>query len=264
MSTPKQPSTPNGKSSTPATPLTGTWRHPQFDEIARRQNASTFTDRNFRKIMYNVGGLVLLYLVESSLATSFPRSYHAASDFLNPYSTYSRWLLQLIFVTNIAVASMPLLRKKDDLSDIALTPAQRQLLGLPPSSAPPTPGSQYITPPRYQRTPTPLSGSAGSRGSYSDSPLSRKGSPTGSLQGSTFSPGPSPLLQKAMGGGINGARRSSYGSASPLGPGASRSSFGEAPGTPSPSGAKVPSVGLNQKWLFDKSRRGSGSSRLYT
>ena len=84
---------------------------------------------------------------------------------------------------------------------------------------------------------------------------------SGSVSGSPFSPIASPLLQKAMGGGMNGARRHSYGSPSPLGPGASRINLPEAPGSPSPA-AKAPSVGLNSKWLYDKGRRNSGSIRL--
>jgi len=163
---------------------------------------------------------------------------------------------------NIWQACRPLLRKKDDISDIALTPGQRKLLGLPPSSAPPTPGSQYATPPRYARTSTPLSRSPSSRDNYSTSPLSGKGSPTG-REGSPFYPASSPLLQKAMGGGLNGNRRHSYGSPSPLGPGGSRN-VPEMPGTPSPSAAKGTGVGLNSKWLYEKGRRNSGTPRLYS
>lgn len=37
--------------------------------------------------------------------------------------------------------------------DIPLTPGQRALLGLDPNATPPlTPGQQYVTPPRYQRS----------------------------------------------------------------------------------------------------------------
>jgi nucleoporin POM34 len=50
---------------------------------------------------------------------------------------------------------------------------------------------------------------------------------------------------------------------SPLGPGAHRASVPETPGTPSPT-AKGVNIGLNSKWLYDKTRRNSGSSRLYT
>lgn len=155
------------------------------------------------------------------------------------------------------------MRSKDDISDIPLTPGQRKLLGLPPSSVPPTPDAKYSTPPRYARTPTSLNGSPASKGSYSNSPIAEKGSPLGSISGSPFSPGASPLLQKAMGGsGLNGSRRHSYGSPSLLGPGGSRMNVFDTPGTPSPAG-KGASVGLNNKWLYDKERRNSGSSRVF-
>jgi nucleoporin POM34 len=57
-----RPPTPIAQSSpTPSTPQTGTWKHPRFDEIARRQNASTFSDRNLKGILYNSGGLFVLW-----------------------------------------------------------------------------------------------------------------------------------------------------------------------------------------------------------
>lgn len=277
MSTPVRPSTPVAQSASSAS-QTGTWRHPKMDEIVRRQNASNFTDQNVRNILYNIGGIITVSVVARSLwdrytsnyvslgkanVCSFP-SFFQEGKSLQPYATYGYYVLQLIFVYNIVLACFPLFRAKDDMSDIPLTPAQRKLLGLPPSSAPPTPGSQYITPPRYARTPTPLSGSPVNKGTYSGSPLSGKGSPlSGSLSGSPFSPGASPLLQKAIGGGMAGMRRHSYGSPSPLGPGASRMNVPEAPGTPSP-GSKGNGIGLNSKWLYDKGRRNSGSTRLYT
>lgn len=85
---------------------------------------------------------------------------------------------------------------------------------------------------------------------------------SGSVSGSPFSPGAGPLLQKAMGGGMSGSRRHSYGSPSLLGPGASRINLPDVPGTPSPA-AKAPTVGLNSKWLFDKGRRNSGNTRPF-
>lgn len=55
------------------------------------------------------------------------------------------------------------------------------------------------------------------------------------------------------------ARRSSYGSPSPLGPGGGSSVLG-APGTPSPAAAgRGATVGLNNKWLYQKGRSASGS-----
>jgi nucleoporin POM34 len=191
-----------------------------------------------------------------------PNYFHSGKPF-HTSATWTYYILQLVFAYNIILACWPLFRVKDDLSDIPLTPAQRKLLGLPPSSKPPTPGSQYITPPRYARTPTPLSGSPASKGTYSNSPIS--GSPgQGNRSESPFSPSASPLLHKAIGAaGLNGARRHSYGSASPLWPGASRMSGLEMPGTPSPTTTKGASVGLNNRWLYEKGRRNSGNPLLY-
>lgn len=179
------------------------------------------------------------------------------------YLCWAYYTLQLIPLINIGIAVLPLFRKTDDLSDIPLTPAQRKLLGLAPSSAPATPGSVYSTPPRYSRTPS-MAGSAGSKASYSSSPLSNAGSPAsgGRLGGSPYSPVASPLLQKAVTGGVNGARRSSFGSPSALGASTMSSLFPEAPGTPSPTSGKRTSVGLNNKWLYEKGRRTSGNTWL--
>jgi len=256
MSTPARPSTPVAQT-TPSIPRTGTWKHPKIDEIVRRQNASNFSSDNVKKILYNVGGITVAYFLGKSLYDAFPSLFQQGKSFYD-YGNYAHYLVQFIFVYNILVALSPLLRKPDDISDIPLTPAQRKLLGLPPSSAPPTPGSQYSTPPRYARTPTPLSGSPATRNIDSGSPLSGKGSPTsGNIPQPIFSPG------SRIGGGLDGSRRYSYGSPSPLGPGGPRG-VPETPGTPSPSAAKGVNIGLNSKWLYDKGRRNSSSSRLYS
>lgn len=180
--------------------------------------------------------------------------------------------MEFCFIWNVVVALRPFYTKRDDMEDIPLTPAQRKLLGLKPSSRLPTPGSEYITPPRYKRTSTPLSSSpAGRRGSPASGSPSGKRSESPHAQdgleslvnplGPLYSPGASPLLQKTLMSG-SGNRRSSYGSSNPLG-----RSIGEpgTPGTPSPLGAaKSSSVGLNNKWLYEKGRRNSGNARLYT
>jgi len=190
-------------------------------------------------------------------------SLFSSGKILHPYATWIYHCMQFLFAFNIVTACWPLIRGQDDISDIPLTPAQRKLLGLPPSSVPATPDTKYATPPRYARTPTPLSGSPVSRGKHSNSPMAERGSPSGSISGSPFSPGASPLLQKARGGaGLDGSRRHSYGSASPLGPSGLRMNLPEMPGTPSPSG-KGASVGLNNRWLYDKARRNSGASRIF-
>jgi nucleoporin POM34 len=198
----------------------------------------------------------MLGIVDSS---SLPSLYYGLDPF-KPYSTYLLTLFRMVLIFNILVALIPLVRRKDDLSDIPLTPAQRSLLGLGPSATPPTPGSQYITPPRYPRSSTPLSSTPNS--TYSNSPASGRASPSQATpsKGSPYTPNASPLLHKAIGGGMAGARRSSYGSPSPLGPAAS--SLG--PSTPSPSTGKGASVGLNSKWLYERGRRNSGNSRLFS
>ncbi|KAI0835334.1 NPCC-domain-containing protein [Hypoxylon sp. FL0890] len=268
------------KKSTPATPPVtespGTWQHPRLPEIIRRQDATNFTDKNIKRIAINVLVLLTCVLVHSLLARYLPPrrwwGYTAWS-----YARYTYWTILSIPLFNIGANLLPLFRKKDDFSDIPLTPGQRRLLGLPPSSAPPTPGSVYSTPPRYARTPS-ISGSAGSRRSFSGSPrspASNDGSPTrgnGNLNFSGIGSPSSPLLHKAM----NGARRSSLGSLGSMGSmgsssllGASTGSFfGGVPDTPSPTppAGKRSTIGLNSKWLYEKGRdrRSSGNAWLYT
>lgn len=57
------PSTPKAQVTPVATftPSPGTWRHPKFDEITRRQNATTFSYNNVRKIIWNSGALAALW-----------------------------------------------------------------------------------------------------------------------------------------------------------------------------------------------------------
>ncbi|RAL66556.1 hypothetical protein DID88_006246 [Monilinia fructigena] len=256
--------------SQPSTPQTGTWKHPKFDEIARRQNIATFTDQNLRRLLWNGVGLILLEYLGRKLSGTFA-SYFFGRRVILYICNMELPGDGILPRFNVVVALRPFYMKKDNMEDIPLTPAQRKLLGLKPSSRPPTPGSEYVTPPRYRRTSTPLSSSPASRrGSpASGSPGKRSESPHGqdSLEslinplGPIYPPGASPLLQKTLMSG-SGNRRSSYSSSNFLG-----RSIGEpgTPGTPTPlGGAKTSSVGLNNKWLYDKGRRNSGNSRLYT
>ncbi|KAL7625375.1 hypothetical protein AAE478_004592 [Parahypoxylon ruwenzoriense] len=267
-------STPKKSPATPITDSPGTWRHPRLPEILRRQEATSFSDKNVRRIAINVvilAGVVILYTVISRVLPSrktFPYLvwYYARCVY---------WGVLCIPFFNIATNLIPLVKPKDDFSDIPLTPGQRRLLGLPPTSAPPTQGSVFSTPPRYSRTPS-ISGSAGSKRSFSSSPLSNRsisnygspavgnGSGSGNL-GGLGSPG-SPLLQKAM----NGARRSSFSSlgspSSSFGASTSTSFWGGVPDSPSPNPAKRNNtIGLNNKWLYERGRdrRSSGNAWLY-
>ncbi|OJD19227.1 hypothetical protein AJ78_00840 [Emergomyces pasteurianus Ep9510] len=272
MAPPPFPSTPRvqGNEAVPAS-SPGTWRHPQLKEIVRRQNASTFGDRNIKKIALNGGCLI----ASGFLGTSFRQCSLWLGAILN-IPTYPDLILlaiRLLLLVNIVVALYPLYRPKDDLSDIPLTPSQRSLLGLDPSnSAPTTPGTKYITPPRYRL-------SSGSRKaspvSTSPSPLSgRSGSQSTDMsqEGISYSPSPSPLFHKAMGNGTKEVRRrQSFGSPSPLGRSNLREgSIFRVPSTPSPSGngnvignGNSANVVLTNKWLYEKTRSMSPTSSVY-
>lgn len=272
LSTPqKAPSTPAAQSTgTPSTPNTGTWQHPRMAEIVRRQNKSTFTDRNLRSAIINAVALFGSYLLERFGRSKFPSVF---SKF-GPTESYPGGIyfaIQFVLFINILMAISPLLKPKDTLSDIPLTPAQRSLLGLPPTNTPPTPGSTYATPPRYTRSPATrsVSGTPLQSSPLGGSPLNGRGSPLGASYSGTpsketgraspFSPNQvSPLLHKTF----SNTRRDSYGSGSP-----SQSIFGrmgDAPGTPSPSGGSKASVPLNNKWLYDKGRTSQGvGSRVF-
>lgn len=59
MSSTFTPATPVSAPSVPANAPTGTWRHPQFDQIQQRMQASRFDDRNIKTVLWNVALLVL-------------------------------------------------------------------------------------------------------------------------------------------------------------------------------------------------------------
>jgi nucleoporin POM34 len=76
------PLTPAGQTSAPSTPSgqkvqvqqatpSGTWKHPKFDEITRRQYATTFDERNVRIILAN-STLLLLAFVSRGVASKVP------------------------------------------------------------------------------------------------------------------------------------------------------------------------------------------------
>ena len=160
---------------------------------------------------------------------------------------------------------------KDEVVDIPLTPSQRALLGLDPKATPSgTPTSAYVTPPRYPQSTTPRSGSSDARRSpLSGSPLSGKGSPLRNMssRNSSFAGNASPLLHKALQEEGRGAlKRQSQASSSPLGSISAGLDLGSIslPATPTPSRGKGASVGLNNKWLYERGRGSPVSSGLYS
>ncbi|KAJ6438533.1 nuclear pore complex component [Purpureocillium lavendulum] len=243
----------------PDTDSPGTWRHPRLNEITRRRNATTFSEKHLRRIGYNIVALLAMWSLQ--LLTRLNVDPQTLPYTFRAYLSWAWFVAQLVPCIQIALACLPLFRTPDDIGDIPLTAAQRKLLGLPPSSAPPTPDAKYSTPPRYSRTPS-IAGSVGSRASYASSPLSGKGSAGGSP--SPYNASASPLLQKSVSGLVNG-RRSSFGSTSPFGASSSTNLFNDSasPSSPSPSGGKRTSVGLNSKWLYERGRRSSGNAWLH-
>ena len=151
------------------------------------------------------------------------------------------WLVRLLCAANALIALRPILpyvSQNDEMSDIPLTPSQRALLGLSPStiSTPASaqsigPGS-YITPPRYRRSSASFARSPGSGQSadhssvvanYNSSPFSTSRYTVGfspspapqsgyrrTASGSPFSPA-SPLFHKAVGSSSSHAEINSFG-----------------------------------------------------
>ncbi|PNS21198.1 hypothetical protein CAC42_3536 [Sphaceloma murrayae] len=240
----------------------GTWRHPQMDEITRRQNAATFSTENVRSAIQN-GLYFVVALAAPNLTAAFaPKFASNLVGLLNPYNEYAVLVIRIFFLVNFIFAFRPLLRQQDNFNDIPLTPSQRQLLGLKPSNTPLTPGSQVVTPPRYSRSATPRSSASDrgtSRSPVSGSPLTGRGR-SGSIdrsagygyRASSGSPyGGSPLVREALTG--SAGRRLSFDTGG--------SSSSGLPSTPTPSfGNNRASVSLNNKWLYERGR-GSPNGR---
>ena len=210
-----------------------------------------FLERLLRSSMY-------LRDLGKTAAVTNERSSLALGSILQ-ISTYPDAMLlifRLLLAINIVVALYPLYKPRDEIADIPLTPSQRALLGLDPNSTPPaTPGTQYITPPRYRLSSGPRPTSAASP---NGSPLSRYGSsdrrPSDS---SSFSPSASPLFYKGFANGSRDTgRRHSFGSPSPLGRSSLSIHDGSVFRSPSPSGSYGRNSGqvLTNKWLYERNR----------
>jgi len=199
-----------------------------------------------------------------------------------PYVSYALHAIRALIVFNLLYSLSPLYLRKDDLSDVPLTPSQRNLLGLGPSSAAPeTPGSTYVTPPRYSRSASPSASSsrAATHGSTSyerspsdspigGSPLAGRGVGNASIWGAGSSPvsaGGSPWARKAM----QGRRLSSGGRLPAASPLSRELALDESmrvssmPGTPTP-GGRGASVQLNSKWLYQKRKESLTTRSVYS
>ncbi|KAL1903189.1 hypothetical protein Sste5346_000474 [Sporothrix stenoceras] len=277
----------------PSTPTVtdspGNWRHPRMDEITRRRAATVFTETNLKTFVYNILALVAVYLLGHASGVPFTQLRRFGHSIIpQQYSSMLATVINTVLVLNMVRSLLPLFRKPDTLSDIPLTPSQRKLLGLPTLKSSATPNAVYTTPPRYTRTPS-VSGSAASIAaathgsgnsteasfskSFTGSPISgsplfpktrpaNSGVSSGSRPGSPFSPtSPFQTARKAS-FGSPGTLGGSTGAAPNAGSLFSDSTMSSLPGTPSPTGKRL-SMGLNNKWLYEKGRRSSSGTRLY-
>lgn len=64
----KTVSTPTKAAASPSAESPGNWKHPRLREIIKRQNASTFSDKNVKKIAWNVAAI--------AVATTFYAALH--------------------------------------------------------------------------------------------------------------------------------------------------------------------------------------------
>jgi len=73
MATQSAPSTP--KAAAAAAPVSegsgtpGKWRHPQLNEIVRRQNAATFGDKDVKRLLWNGAALVTSWFFGNTFKT---------------------------------------------------------------------------------------------------------------------------------------------------------------------------------------------------
>ncbi|OAP64743.1 hypothetical protein AYL99_00715 [Fonsecaea erecta] len=217
----------------PSTP--GKFRHPMTTEILKRNAATALTDRSVKGAVTNAAALLSTFIFSDVYYSSVPPLLKSSGIADPSQITWAAlFTVRLLFCLNIILLLrpvMPYISKKDQITDIPLTPSQRSLLGLHPSlhttQSPAGSAASYITPPRYRRLSgsfggSPAMGSPVGYGSastdrrsisanYSSSPLSTSRytvgfSPTPSqslrrtVSGSPFSPSPtaSPLFHKAV------------------------------------------------------------------
>ncbi|KAK9460353.1 nuclear pore complex component-domain-containing protein [Lipomyces oligophaga] len=146
-------STPKTPHDTPTTPIpTGQWRHPAFDQVNSRLSKKEFTQSTSRKMVLNAVAWAFLSII-SRLVSKWSWMLDLASENLK-FTKHMKLVaiaLQLLFLYNIADGMIRLIRPKDNLQDVPLTPNQRKLMGLDDSVKTLSPSSP-ITPPRYTKS----------------------------------------------------------------------------------------------------------------
>lgn len=68
----------------PAVDSPGTWRHPRLNEITRRRNATTFSEKNVRQIAYNIATLLALWSLQLVAKLKINPQSYVPSPFPSP------------------------------------------------------------------------------------------------------------------------------------------------------------------------------------
>lgn len=55
-----------------ATESPGNWKHPRLAEITRRRGKTVFTEKNVKTIVYNIGALVLIWVLRLLVKPNVP------------------------------------------------------------------------------------------------------------------------------------------------------------------------------------------------
>ncbi|KAJ8099308.1 nuclear pore complex component-domain-containing protein [Lipomyces tetrasporus] len=151
--TENQPELPTG--SLPATPKEipkGEWRHPAFDQLHDRVGKTEFTQATSRKMFLNALAWLVYSVVLSWLKKwNWMQELWAMDEKFARNMTYIGTILQMLFLWNIVDGLIRLLRPRDKLEDIPLTPNQRKLMGLDVNVTTSSPGKP-LTPPKYVKT----------------------------------------------------------------------------------------------------------------
>ncbi|RVD88027.1 uncharacterized protein DFL_002226 [Arthrobotrys flagrans] len=138
----------------------GSWKHPKLDEVLRRQEARSFSDRRVSRALKNGAALGTTFVVthlfyNSRIYSGLPRNDVANIVYLGIY--YLIFIIRVVFTYNIAFAIIGPLLGPDPMTDIPLTDDQRSSLSLPPTPHSTVTNhaaevSHYITPPRYNKS----------------------------------------------------------------------------------------------------------------
>ncbi|KAK9356838.1 nuclear pore complex component-domain-containing protein [Lipomyces doorenjongii] len=139
----------------PATPNEipkGEWRHPAFDQLHNRISKTEFTQATSRKMFLNALAWLVYSVAISWLSKwNLMQELWAVNEKFAKNMTYIGAILQMLFLWNIVDGLIRLLRPKDKLEDIPLTPNQRKLMGLDANVTTNSP-AKPLTPPKYIKT----------------------------------------------------------------------------------------------------------------